>query len=328
MPVRPMRSVSDSEFAKMWEAAAGSPVSVAAQNNLNMRSVYARRTAMAYRGVVLGSEPVGNNRASPWVRQHHSIRQRLEVGCLSGTIVVFSDAHYWPEITTVAHRALCKVIRDLKPALVVANGDVMDGASISRHDPNGWETGRPTLLNELTTCKDRLGEVEDAAGFDAKLIWTAGNHDQRFERYLAVNAPLFQGLPGATLTEHFPRWEHSMSLMVNPAGPHPIMIKHRHRNGIHATYNNTVVSGVTMVTGHLHRLNVTAWGDYTGRRYGVDTGTLAEPSGPQFTYGEDGPTPHASGFAVLTLIDGYLLPPELVEVREQDAYFRGAKVAY
>jgi hypothetical protein len=33
----------------------------------------------------------------------------------------------------------------------------------------------------------------------------------------------------------------------------------------------------THVHGHLHKLQVTPWADYRGRRYGVDTGTMAEP---------------------------------------------------
>ena len=151
-------------------------------------------------------------------------------------------------------------------------------------------------------------------------------HFGAFERHLAINAPQFAGMPGTTLAEHFPRWTHTMSCMVNPHGASKVMVKHRYANGVHATYNNTVKSGVTMVTGHLHRLNITAWGDYNGRRYGIDTGTLAEPNGPQFTYGEDSPSPHGQGFAVLTFEDGYLLPPELVEVRDGTAYFRGKAV--
>lgn len=47
-----------------------------------------------------------------------------------------------------------------------------------------------------------------------------------------------------------------------------------------------------------------------GRRYGVDTGTLADPDGPQFVdYLEASPTNWASGFAVLTFHGGKLLPP-------------------
>ena len=101
------------------------------------------------------------------------------------------------------------------------------------------------------------------------------------------------------------------------------MIKHRYHNGIHAAYNNALKAGMSIVTGHLHRLAVTPWADYNGRRWGVDTGTLANPHGPQFDYAENNPSPHTSGFAVLTFKDGMLLPPELCEVLDEKAYFRG-----
>jgi len=105
------------------------------------------------------------------------------------------------------------------------------------------------------------------------------------------------------------------------------VIKHRWHNGIHAVYNNVLKAGRNIVTGHLHKLQTTPWGDYNGRRYGVDTGTLAEPSGHQFLYLEGNPVPWASGFAVLTFDEnGMLLPPELVEVIGETAYFRGKAV--
>jgi hypothetical protein len=106
-----------------------------------------------------------------------------------------------------------------------------------------------------------------------------------------------------------------------------VMIKHRYHNGIHATYNNALKAGRSIVTGHLHRLCVTPWGDYNGRRWGVDTGCLADPHGPQFAYAEDNPSPHCSGFAVLTFDeDGEMLPPELCEVINGCAYFRGERI--
>jgi hypothetical protein len=58
----------------------------------------------------------------------------------------------------------------------------------------------------------------------------------------------------------------------------------------------------------------------------VDTGTLAEPYGPQFGYTEANPVNWCSGFAVLTYKDGKLLPPELCEVIEGKAYFRGEQI--
>ncbi len=71
-----------------------------------------------------------------------------------------------------------------------------------------------------------------------------------------------------------------------------MIIKHRYKGGVHATHNNTVSSGVSICTGHLHSLKVTPYSDYNGVRYGVDTGTLAETDGPQFTYA------HQAGFWV------------------------------
>ncbi len=103
-------------------------------------------------------------------------------------------------------------------------------------------------------------------------------------------------------------------------------MKHRWHNGQHATYNNTLKSGRSIVTGHLHKLQVYPYSDYGGRRYGVDTGTLAEPYGDQFVYTEMNPVNWCSGFCVLTFKDGMMLPPELCEVINGSAYFRGQKV--
>jgi hypothetical protein len=104
-----------------------------------------------------------------------------------------------------------------------------------------------------------------------------------------------------------------------------VVIKHRLKGGVHATHNNTVNSGISTVTGHLHSLKVTPFADYRGNRFGVDTGTLADPSGPQFVdYLEDAPTNWRSGFAVLTFRDGRLLWPELVHKYEEGKIeFRG-----
>jgi hypothetical protein len=127
------------------------------------------------------------------------------------------------------------------------------------------------------------------------------------------------------LTDHIQHWEAGWSLMVNET----VMVKHRFRNGLHAGYNNTLHSGMSMVTGHLHRLLVTPYGDYRGRRWGVDSGTLADAShnAPQWNYAEDDPKPWCSGFVVLTFDkSGMLLPPELVEVIRGKAYFRGGIV--
>ena len=137
---------------------------------------------------------------------------------------------------------------------------------------------------------------------------------------MSALTPEYEGVPGFALKDHFPEWTMGMSLWVNDA-----VIKHRaNHSGVHAVYNNTLKSGKSIITGHLHSLKVTPWTDYSGTRYGVDTGTLSDLDGPQFNYNEDNPANHRSGFAVLTFRDGKLLMPELVQVWGDDAVeFRG-----
>jgi hypothetical protein len=247
----------------------------------------------------------------------HAARKQLSVP--DGVVLVFSDAHFWPGVRTTAFRALLMFIEHLKPKAVICNGDAFDGASISRHPRIGWDS-KPTVIEELKACKESLSLIEDAAK-GASLLWPLGNHCARFENRLAANAPEFQGVAGFCLKDHFPAWSPCWSVWINDE----VVVKHRYKGGIHATHNNTIHSGKTIVTGHLHSLKVTPFTDYTGDRWGVDTGTLADPSGPQFVdYLEDGPTNWRSGFAVLTFHKGRLLWPELAHViGGNDVAFRG-----
>lgn len=247
----------------------------------------------------------------------HNARRAIDVQ--DGVVLVFSDAHFWPGVRTAAYRALLMFIREMKPKAIINNGDAFDGASISRFPRIGWDS-KPSVIEELKACKERLSEIEDIAGA-ARLLWPLGNHDARFENRLAQNAPEYEGVQGFHLKDHFPAWAPCWSVWIND----DVVVKHRYKGGIHATHNNTVNSGKTIVTGHLHSLKVTPFDDYHGTRFGVDTGTLADPSGPQFVdYLEDGPTNWRSGFVVLTFKDGRLLWPEVCRVLDDATVdFRG-----
>lgn len=312
-------ALTDDEFIALWRKVQ-SCSEVARASGTHERSVQNRRRRIEERySIVLAAVNSRSPDAKLVLRPHN---RRADLAVKSGAVVVFSDAHYWPGEASTAHKAMLKVIRKLKPAAVIANGDILDGASIARHEPNGWEA-RPTLLDELKAVQLRLKEIEQAAGKGVILHRTIGNHCLRFDRRLASQVPEFHGIGGTTLTEHIPNWSPSWSIMLNGH----TMVKHRYHNGIHAAYNNTLKAGTSIVTGHLHRLLVTRWADYNGTRYGVDTGTLAETDGAQFDYAEDNPRPWGSGFAVLTFDeDGVLLPPELCDVIGGTAYFRGSEV--
>ena len=244
--------------------------------------------------------------------------ERHEISLKDGIILVGSDAHYWPNRVSTAHKAFVEFVKELRPKVIILNGDLLDGARISRHPPVNWDR-RPLLKDELKAVEERLDEIRAVSG-NAILIWILGNHDWRFESYLANNAPEFEGVPGSSLKDHFPHWIPCMSCWINDE----IVIKHRFKSGVHATHNNTLWSGKTFVTGHLHSQKVTPFTDYNGTRWGVDSGTLAEPLDPAFMYTEDNPKNWRSGFAVLTIKSGSLLQPELVRVLSEGRVdFRG-----
>jgi hypothetical protein len=314
------------EFISAWRSL-GSPELVAKHFGIGIRNIYARRNTIEKQfGITLPSAL--NDRTGRLGAEENlpkrGIRRETNI---TGTVIVFSDCHFWPGIQTTAYKALLTLCKELKPKMVICNGDAFDGARISRHDPIGWEDRAyplPKVAEEVEAVREAMDAVR-VAYRGARHVWNLGNHDIRLARYLAINASEVEGLKGTSLDDHVRHWDIGWSLMLNGN----TMIKHRYNNGIHATYNNTLRAGTSMVTGHLHRLLVTRWADYNGVRWGVDTGTLLEigPDVPQTFYAEDNPAPHGSGFAVLNYDKtGMLLPPELVEVIKGQAYFRGERV--
>jgi len=314
-------AASEDEFIELFRTLK-SPQRVAEMLRVSVRSVHSRRRNIEIkRGVKLDALDARSRHFSHY-QTAHAHPQRLDLGILNGSVIAFSDAHFWPGIRTTAYRGLLTLIPKLKPWAVVNNGDAFDGASISRFPRIGWDS-TPSVIEELKACEAALGEIEEstkAARHNARLVWCLGNHDARFENRLAANAPQYEHVKGFSLKDHFPAWTPTWSVWNGDT-----VIKHRYKGGIHATHNNTVNAGINIVTGHLHSLKVTPFDDYRGTRYGVDTGTLADPSGPQFeNYLEHSPTNWRSGFVVLTWKDGRLLWPEVVKVWDKDHIeFRG-----
>lgn len=305
---------SDEEFARIFQTLGAN--GAARHLKISPRAVFDRRLSVEKRlGVSLQTplSPGGKPRNMP----EHSQRQNIEID--NGVVLVGSDAHYWPGYESTSHRAFiaaCKWFqKDLRA--VVLNGDVFDGSSISRHPPMNY-ADQPSVKEEIEACQERLSEVEVASG-NVTRYWTLGNHDSRYEGKLASSLPEYsKTLP--SLKDWFPLWIPCWSVWINDN----VVIKHRFRNGIHAGWNNTLHSGKNIVTGHTHKLGVTAITDYNGTRFAVETGMLAPAGGPMFDYAEDNPANHREGFAVLTFINGRLAWPELVHVvRDGVVEFRG-----
>lgn len=311
---------SDDEFISLWEEHQ-SVSKLAKILGISERSVHYRRRSMEkhhqkklsakdFRGAIFDAK-----------KQSHSPLKQINLGIEDGVVLVFSDAHFIPSQRTTAFKALLWAIQEFKPKAVICNGDAFDGASISRHDVT--DQPQTSVIQELKATQFALDEIEEMAKAErhnVKLIFTWGNHDIRFGNRLAQHAPQFKDVFGFKLADHITSWDFCWACWPTDK----VVVKHRYKGGIHATHNNTVNAGVSIVTGHLHSLKVTPFTDYNGNRFGVDTGTLAEPDGPQFTYSELNPSNHRSGFAVLTFFNGQLLWPELVHKFDEGMVeFRG-----
>ena len=307
----------EADFVRLFEEMG--PTELSRQYGMALPNVYRRRAKLEEK---LGRQITGpEHRNSTRFRISHP--KRVELDMETGVVLVGSDGHYWPGEVSTAHRALVHFAKQLRPKAVIMNGDAFDGASISRHPPIGW-TEQPTVQDEIEAVEDRLDELVKAAPPKCRTIWTLGNHDARFETRIATVAPEFARVNGTSLKDHFPAWEPCWSVFIND----DVVVKHRFKGGMHATQNNTLWAGKTMVTGHLHSQRITPLTDYSGTRYGVDTGCLANPDAMAFDYTEDNPKNWRSGFAVLTFAGGKLLPPELVTAWDHEhVTFRGEVIA-
>ena len=327
---------SDEQFIELWnQLKSGAKIAKALE--IDVRAVLARRRRIEKTYKILlavDSKKYHPNLQVEQIKQQlsrrleetrHNVRRGIQME--SGRAIIFSDAHFYPDTETTAYQALLEAIKEFQPEVIICNGDAFDGTSISRHARINWSDA-PTVVEELDAVKHYLGEIEGASKFKSNLIWTLGNHDARFETYLSNNVPQFSGITGFSLADHFPTWKPCWSYFVN----NDCQIKHKWKGGKFGGANNTLHGGIHIATGHTHVLSVDAYTDHSpifqnGTRYGIQTGTLANPKGNQFIdYCEDNPVNWRSGFVLMTWHKSQLLMPEMFQVWDEEegtVQFRG-----
>lgn len=267
-----------------------------------------------------------------WIKQHEQaepvVERRLNTSfmCLetklqNGYVLVISDQHQNPRIgNSVAANGALEVAKIIKPSAVYHLGDLLDFASISTHDKLGW-TDSYTVQEELDSGMDYLREMS-AVTRGADRIMLQGNHDQRFNKFLSKHAPQFKGIGGFDIVDHIPSdWRYALSILLNGN----TKFLHAHHGGVHAAYNNVLKGGINIVTGHTHILECKPFSDYSGTRFGIQTGTLSTiKDNPFFDYTFHTPLNWQAGFVVLRYIDGKLQYPEIAFVNQNNqCIFRG-----
>lgn len=308
---------TDEEFMQLFNQIGATEL--AKRLGTRERNIYSRRRAIEARyGATIPAPSSGE------------ILKLNYPGCVNlsiknGTVLVGGDLHLWPGKESTCLRAFKKFVDDIKPDVVILNGDVMDLPKISRH-PQSWEKA-PDVWEELEAAQDHLSDIVQRSKRGSQKIWPIGNHDARFEMRMANSVPEMKKVRGVHLSDHFPVWQKAMSCMINyDIEQGRTMVKHRPLgNGKHATYNNVKAAGTHIVTNHLHAQNIRAVTDYRPfDLYGVDTGFIADKEDEAFGYTENAPVDWRSGFALLTYLDGELMYPELiVKKADKKVYFRG-----
>ncbi len=329
--------ISDEEFIELWKANP-SPTLVAKLTKVNVRNTMARRRSIEIRhGIELktdlsykeksNEELIKQQKQKANERQEnlqkrlnavtHSVRRGMELE--KGRIIIFSDAHF-TNYTTTAFKALIKFIEHFKPKAIICNGDAFDGAVLSRFPKINYDR-QPSVLDELNYCKTHLDAIVKVKPAGCRLIWTLGNHDMRYESALVSRAPEFSGVDGFNLKYHFPEWETCWSFWVND----DTVIKHRHKGGRYAGYNNVQASFCNIFTGHTHVLTLSPISTFDQKTFwGVQTGTLADPNDEAFQYTEDNAKDWRQGFIMASWEEGRLLMPEMIMAcGEDEVEFRG-----
>lgn len=304
--------VNDEQFLAAVESSRTWPEVCTHLGVADLRSVmYRRRRFEAQYGVKLSpGKAASKHEWHPKAFQH--------TGEKPYDALLFGDSHVWPgQYETPAFKALLLVAKEIRPSVCVDMGDSIDGATVSRFPRIGWEK-RPSLKEELDANREFRGRIDAALPRDCRKIWLLGNHDLRWMGKLSNSVPEFEGVEGFDLTTMFPGWNFAKSLVLNDT----LLCLHRFGSGLHAGYGNTLRAGVSIATGHDHKLEARAITDFRGLRFGCRTGTLADIYGPQFEYTENQPVDWCQGFLVVH-IDGSTIWPEPVVVARESFRFRG-----
>lgn len=300
--------VSDEDFITLYPQLG--PHALARRTGQDVRVVYQRRQRLEEKLKIQITLDDPRSIARPEQFPHRAF---LEIK--NGVVLIGSDAHIWPGPRSTGMRAFVAFCKELKPKVVILNGDMMDFPQISKHDPIGWESW-PTVQEEIEATQDALDDVAKAAG-RAEKIWTLGNHDARFEKRLAIAAPEYARVAGLHLRDHFPLWRPCWSAWINDQAD-TVVVKHRFKGGDHAPYNNVIKGGTHMVTAHLHSAKIMPFTNAIQTLYGVDDGCLADVNHKAFVnYTEDSPKNWRSAFCVLTFANGRLLQPQLALVHDE-----------
>lgn len=192
--------------------------------------------------------------------------------------VILSDIHI-PEHDHKAVAIALAYMQDVKPDVIVLNGDILDNINTSRFpkDPHIIET----FADELDETRAFLKLVSDQHPKATK-HYVVGNHEVRIEKYLLEHAPALSSLPELSIDNLLHLREHGYSYvdgsdkvkLGNLEVFHGDIVKKDSGASARAHMRKR---GGSVLIGHVHKLGVTYLTDRWGTHTAIENGHLSRP---------------------------------------------------
>lgn len=225
------------------------------------------------------------------------------------TVLVSSDHHArW--LDKFSWSVFLDTARRMNPDVIVLNGDVLDCHDLGRFSKD--PTAPRDLQGEVNFVRKGMLRPLREACPNAQIDWVEGNHEWRLIKYLSDQAP---GLAGLECLEFGPLMgldEYQVNVVARRGfrrekprnkdvgnfkiyGDRALIVTHGSQCGSNPAGAELRKWGITGISGHIHRPNVSSTGDLFETRTWTTTGAMCRRELAN-TYNEN-PTGWSNGFA-------------------------------
>lgn len=215
-------------------------------------------------------------------------------------IGILSDIHV-PFHSLEALTCAIKYLKEQQIDCLYLNGDTFDFYSISRHEK---EKDLRDFVREIEMCRNFLQKLRDIFPL-IPIYFKAGNHENRYQRYLFAQAEEFAGLHELQFDKFF-RLDHlKIEWVEDWQGMEmgDLLVCHGHEimaggmNPSQTTFNKTFCN--TLI-GHVHRTTSTTKKDgFKNFIHSYSTGCLTHLSPKYYPFAQ-----HNHGFALVEIVEG------------------------
>lgn len=215
-------------------------------------------------------------------------------------IGILSDIHV-PFHSLEALTCAIKYLKEQQIDCLYLNGDTFDFYSISRHEK---EKDLRDFVREIEMCRNFLQKLRDIFPL-IPIYFKAGNHENRYQRYLFAQAEEFAGLHELQFDKFF-RLDHlKIEWVEDWQGMEmgDLLVCHGHEimaggmNPSQTTFNKTFCN--TLI-GHVHRTTSTTKKDgFKNFIHSYSTGCLTHLSPKYYPFAQ-----HNHGFALVEITEG------------------------